>query len=164
MGLTLSDWLGIAGLVVSVVGFAVAIWQLVRTANASVATKKAIEATARRMSVNHLLVLLPQLRMIEHDLDAAMADDDRRLAIRALGNFSHTASQVASLLEGEGDAVDAELIAKLRQSAGEAGKAKSAIVTGRAAVKTVAKSAAEGITDVAAHAAGQIAQFQVRAN
>ena len=160
-----SDWIGVLGLAVSVVGFGLTIWQLIRTANASVATRVAIEATARRMSLNHLLVLLPQLRVIEGDLDAAMADEDRKLAIRTLVAYTHTANQVASLLEGEGAAVDTELITRLRDSATEAGRAKSALVTSaRGSVKTTAKQAAERIGQVASHAAGLVAQFQVKAN
>jgi hypothetical protein len=163
--LSFSDWLGILGLFTTVVGFGLTIWQLIRTANASVATKAAIEATARRMSLNHLLVLIPQLRVIEGDLDAAMAEDDRKLAIRTLVNYSHTANQVASLLEGEDGEVDGELIDRLRGSAAEAGKAKSVLVTStRGTVKTVAKAASEGIGEVAGHAAGLVAQFQVKAS
>ena len=164
MDLSGSDWIGISGLAVTVVGFGATIWQLVRTANASIATRKAIEETARRMSLNHLLVLLPQLRVIESDLDAAMADEDRKLAIRSLVHFSHTANQVASLLEGEGDSIDRELIKQLRSSALEAGQAKSTLVTTSRTVKVVAKTAAESIGKVSGHAAGLVAQFQVKAN
>lgn len=163
--LSFSDWLGIIGLIVTTIGFGVTIWQLVRTANASIATKKAIEATARRMSLNHLLVLLPQLRVIEGDLDAAMAEDDRKLAIRTLVNYSHTANQVASLLETEGEAVDGDLITRLRSSASEAGRAKSALVTSsRGTVKSTAKVAAEGIGEVTGYASGLVAQFQMKAS
>jgi hypothetical protein len=161
--LSFSDQLGIVSLLVTIIGFGLAIWQLVRSTNAAVATKEAIEATARRMSLNHLLVLLPQMRIIESDLDAAMYTDDRALAIRTLVNFSHTANQVASLLESEGEAVDLTLVALLKESALEAGKAKSALVTSeRGTVRSVAKGAAERIQAVSGQAAGLVAQFQVK--
>jgi hypothetical protein len=68
------DWISVAALIVSVIGFTFTIWQLVRTANAAEATKRAIERTEKRMALNHLLVLLPQFRLIENDLDPAAAD------------------------------------------------------------------------------------------
>lgn len=161
--LTFSDWLGIVSLGITVIGFAIAIWQLVRSANAAVATRLAIEATARRMSLNHLLVLLPQLRIIENDLDAAMTDDDRRLAIRTLVNFTYTANQVASLLESEAENVDQSIVTMLRESATEAGQAKSALVTTeRGTVRSIAKAAAGRIQAASGHAAGLVAQFQVK--
>lgn len=162
--MSLSDGLSIVGIVVTCAGFTVTIWQLMRTASASEATAAAIQETARRMNLNHLLVLLPQLRVIEGDLDAAMAENDRKLAIRSLVNFSHTANQVASLLEHETDSVDQELVLKLRSSALEAGKAKNALVTsGKGTVRSVAGTAAEEVGAVASYAAGLVAQFQVKA-
>ncbi|WP_157944111.1 hypothetical protein [Blastococcus atacamensis] len=145
-------------------GFSLAIQQLRKTAKASEATKTAIEETARRMSMNHLLVLLPQLRVIEGDLDAAAADDDRRLAIRSLVSYSHTANQVASLMAGEKD-VDGDLIERLRASARTAGAAKSTLVTSnRQTVRSVTKTAVEEIGEVSSFAAGLVAQCQVKAS
>jgi hypothetical protein len=159
------EWIALAELVVAIVGFGLAIWQLRRSADASVATKEAIERTARRMSLNHLLVLLPQLRSIEGDLDAAAATDDRPLAIRSLVSYSHTANAVASLLAGDGDLSDPALIVRLRDSAKSASVAKAALVTGsRQAVKVVVKTALEQIGDVSSYAAGLSAQFQMKAN
>lgn len=160
-GLALGDQLAVVGILVTVVGFSLTIWQLVRTANASEASRKAIEATARRMSMNHLLVLLPQLRMIESDLDAAAAEDDRKLAIRSLVNYSHTATQVATLLEAEGD-IDDQLIERLRSSAKAAGSAKSTLVTTNRAVRVVIKEAVEQIGEVSSHATGLVGKFQVK--
>src|SRR5580692_8265065 len=95
------DWIGLAGLVVSVVGFGVAIWQLIRTANASVATLNAVERTEKRMALNHLLVLLPQFRLLENDLDYAAQEDDRSLARRSLVSYAHFAAEVATILGGQ---------------------------------------------------------------
>ena len=164
--MNLSDSLSLAGLVVSIVGFAVAIWQLIRTANASIATKTAIEDTARRMSLNHLLVLLPQLRSIEGDLDAAAATDDKPLAIRSLVAHSHLANAVASLLEGgEAAPVDPIWLVRLRDSAKAASTAKSALVTGsKPSVRITIKAALEQVAEVSSYAAGLSAQFQVKAS
>ena len=39
MEMKVGDWISLAGLVISVIGFSVTIWQLIRTANASEADK-----------------------------------------------------------------------------------------------------------------------------
>jgi hypothetical protein len=158
----LTDWVSIAGLGVSVVGFSLTIWQLVRTANATRATAATIDKATRRMGVNHLLVLLPQLRMVENDLDAAIADNDPKLAARSLVSFSYTANQVASLLEGQDD-FDLKFVELLRGSAHAASSAKSVLVTGTSRpVRTVVKSAVEDITAVSGRAAGLLADYQNR--
>jgi hypothetical protein len=65
-----------------VTGFWLAIVQLRKTRTAAEATTSAVEAANARMLYNHLLVLLPQLRSLEGDLDAAIAADDRTGAIK----------------------------------------------------------------------------------
>jgi hypothetical protein len=41
--MTVGDWISLAGLVVSVIGFSVVIWQFIRTANASEGNQETIE-------------------------------------------------------------------------------------------------------------------------
>jgi hypothetical protein len=118
-----SDWLGVAGLAVSVVGFGIAIWQLIRTANASVATRKAVERTEKRMALNHLLVLLPQFRLLENDLDFAAQEDDRPLARRSLISYAH----FAAILQGQ-DGISEVLITELRGSASHATRTKASLI------------------------------------
>jgi hypothetical protein len=122
-----SDWLGVAGLAVSVVGFGIAIWQLIRTANASVATRKAVERTEKRMALNHLLVLLPQFRLLENDLDFAAQEDDRPLARRSLISYAHFAAEVATILQGQ-DGISEVLITELRGSASHATRTKASLI------------------------------------
>ncbi|MCO7275065.1 hypothetical protein [Cellulosimicrobium cellulans] len=159
--MSLGDAIGFAGLAVSVVGFWVAIVQLRRTAKATAATAAALKSALHRMNVNHLLVLLPQLRIIENDLDQAAHDDDRRLAQRTLISYAHTASQVASLLESSEEPVDSELVGKLRTSARLASASKATLVsTSRSTVKTATKDVSSEIGEIAGLAAGLIAQYQ----
>lgn len=44
MTMRAGDWISLAGLVVSVIGFSVTVWELVRIAKASQADRRAIEA------------------------------------------------------------------------------------------------------------------------
>jgi len=79
--------LSVAGLVVSVGGFWIAIAQIRKTTGAVNAASAAIQKTERHLALNQLLVLIPQLLQIEADLEvavgAAEADAVGRL-IRAL--------------------------------------------------------------------------------
>lgn len=125
--MNLSDGLGVAGLAVSVVGFSLAIWQLKRTANAASATRKAIERTEKRMALNHLLVIIPQFRILENDLDRAAEDNDRSLARNALVSYAHFASEVATILESQVPP-DHTLISDLRGSSREASLVKASMI------------------------------------
>lgn len=161
--MTFGEAIGLVGLVVSVVGFWLAIVQLRRTAKATKATADGISQTLHRMNVNHMLVLLPQLRLIESDLDQAAEEEDRRLAQRTLVSYSHTASQVAMLLEGSESPGDSQLIEKLRGSARRASQAKAALVSSnRVSVKTAIKEVGAEVGDIAGIAAGLIAQYQTK--
>ena len=116
-----------AGLFVSVIGFALTIWQLVRTARATEATKIAVERTERRMAQNHLLVLLPQFRVLESELDFAVSDEDRKAAMKVLASYAQIASQVAGLLDGRGG-VDEGLVHKLERASRDASLTKARII------------------------------------
>lgn len=128
--MTSSDAIGIWGLLVSVIGFGLTVWQLIRTASAAEKTKTAVENAANRMVTNHMLVMLPQLKSAETELDAAIVSNDSKGAIRALIEYSYAAKQIASLLSGEGQAEYTDLIERLRTSADSASGTKSALVTG----------------------------------
>lgn len=154
------DWISLS---VSVVGFALTIWQLTRTAKASIATRVAVESTERRMALNHLLVLLPQFRMIETDIDNAARENDYSLAIRALVTYTHTASEVAGLLRGK-QGVDQSVVASLEESSRLASKTKAEIVDDkRKYVKTVTKVFRARLVDVTSEIGGLVSHFTAEA-
>lgn len=173
--MTLSDTLAIWGLVVSgaglpvtVVGFWLAIAQLRKTTNAAIATKNAVESANKRMLYNHLLVLLPQLRNLEADLDGAISIADRVGAIKALVAFSHAANQIASLLETEpetslGEQTNVELVGELRSTARAASVAKAEIVSGSKKTLTAILHSVSGeISDLSARCAGLSTTYQTK--
>jgi hypothetical protein len=159
------DWLSLAGLLVSVVGFGFAIWQLIRTANASIATKIAVERTEKRMALNHLLVLLPQFRLLENDLDHAAQEDDRPLARRTLVSYAHFASEVASILQGQ-DNVDQSLIRELHSTARDASRAKGALIDAPidADIRLLTKDAREAIANISMHINTLATTYQITAS
>jgi hypothetical protein len=160
--MNLGDWLGIAGLAVSVVGFAVAIWQLVRTANATVATRQAVERTEKRMAINHLLILLPQFRIIEGELDRAAEEDDRQLASRALVSYAHYASEAAAILSSQSNA-DQTLVTDLRSSSREASLAKGILIDAsrNKSTKVLTKDIRERMASLSLHVGSLSASYQM---
>lgn len=164
LGVDPSDWLNIAGLVLTVVGFAVTIGQLVRTTNASVAAREALEVATLRLSKNHLLVLLPQIQIFEGDLDVASADEDKKLAMRTLKAFRHAASQAASLMENDPDPREMELIEMLIDGSKIAAKTKALLASGTdKPVSEVLRSASSKITVISGKASGLLASYQAKA-
>ena len=124
--MNLSDWLGVAGLGVSVIGFGVAIWQLIRTANAAVATREAVERTEKRMAINHLLILLPQFRIVEGEFDRA-AESEQTVRMSGACVIAHYASEAAAILSSQTSA-DQTLVTQLKSSSREASRAKGVLI------------------------------------
>jgi hypothetical protein len=148
---------------VSIAGFAFTIAQLIRTARASEATKVAVERTERRMALNHLLVLLPQFRLLESDLDSAAESGDRKLAIRALVAFAYIAGEVAGLLKGQDD-VDQDVTNRLSNMARRAAQAKSQLIDNPAeSPKAITKEVRSELADVSALLSGMVATFRLQA-
>jgi RNA-binding protein YhbY len=79
------------------------------------------------MALNHLLVLLPQFRLLENDLDFAAQEDDRPLARRSLISYAHFAAEVATILQGQ-DGISEVLITELRGSASHATRTKASLI------------------------------------
>jgi hypothetical protein len=161
--LAFADWLGLAGLVVGIAGFAITIWQLVRTARASEATAAAVKRTEKQMAASYLLVLLPQFRIIESDLDSAAMDDDRKLAIRALRTYADVASEVRTLLSGQ-EGVDAVLLTRLESTAESATLAKADLVDNPdRETKAVTRDFRTELSGVSTYLGGLTARFTLGA-
>lgn len=164
---TLAVWglvVGVFGVVLTIVGFVLAIAQLRRTATAAEATTAAITSANRRMLLNHILVLVPQLKMVEADLDVAMVSNDLPAATRSLIAFGHAASQIAALLESESQTENATFITELRQAASDATVAKGALVSGNVrTLRTKLGPLAVTVSDIAVKCSGLTAQYQSKA-
>ena len=119
---TRGDWLGLAGIVVSALGFVFAWSQLHRTANAAEATRDALIAANRVQ----LLMLLPQFRLIEMELDFAVGEEKRELATRALANYAHLAHEVSAVVAAF-TLANEDLVMQLRTSASLATRTKDRI-------------------------------------
>jgi len=140
-----ADYLALAGLVVTTVGFTVAIWQLIRSANAAEATKAAVLALSRAQ----LLFLLPQFRVLETELDWAISlkTEGRDLAVRILTSYVHLAHEVAGLITVHSLGED-EIGVKLRQSAKLAADAKNKIYATTIGVASLTKELRLSMTNI----------------
>lgn len=128
------DILSLIGLVCTVAGFALAYWQIRRTANATVATRAAVSALSRAQ----LLFLIPQFQVLETELDLAisMKQEGRQLALRVMTSYVHLAHEVAGLIAVHALG-DPGLADELRASAKLATEAKNQIYTSRAAIAAI---------------------------
>lgn len=158
-GLSGSDFVGVASLVVTAVGFTVAVYQLRRTANATEATERAVERTEYRMALNHLLVLVPQFMIVESELDVSADENDRRLAIRALQSWTRVGSQAAGLLKSQlGQEV--ELIERIEASVREASAAKASLIDKPGtSTKSLTKDIRASLSDLASQFGTVVTQF-----
>lgn len=133
---TRADLLGVVGLVVTIVGFVLAIWQLQRTVRAAEATRDALTKSNR----TQMLFLLPQFRHIETELDYAIKiEQGRELAPRILASYAHLANEVAGMIEVYGLA-DPDTAALLRTSSRSASDAKDQLFVTRRKVVDVTRS------------------------
>jgi hypothetical protein len=90
-GLTTSDWLALAGLVVALVGFGVTIIQVVRVRSA---VTDQIARSARQM----LMITVTQMERTERDLRRASNDGLHELATRLVLDWRGQAANVRALL------------------------------------------------------------------
>jgi len=120
--MSLGDWLGLGQLVVAVLGFSFAIWQLK-------GTRQAVERTEDRLKVNDLLYELPQLHRLERDLDESVRRGDIDDTIRALNDWRAQASRVGAYIRRVPGSDD--LVSELHSSIAHAGQAKNALVNGK---------------------------------
>jgi hypothetical protein len=142
-GWSRSDVLGLLSIVVSVVGFGIAAWQLTRTANATIATRDAVRKSGR----TQVLFLLPQFRLLETELDYAIDAGRNDLAARVLTSYSHLANEVAGLLEAQQLAESSALIS-LRESARTASACKGSIFTSDESLASLTEPFRAALTDI----------------
>ncbi len=139
--MTAADIATFASLGVALVGFGITIKQVRTTLSATRATRKAVEDTERRITHNHLLVILPQFRLLEADLDTAVGAENRELAIRTLVTYRHLAGEAASLLQLDEAQRHSEIVAELRVTMEMAGSTKNGLVnSGKVSIKSGTKT------------------------
>jgi hypothetical protein len=116
----------------SIIGLVIAIWQIHRTGKIAAATKKAVEEASQRISLYNILLVVPELSRIEHDLERAVQADDDEQVRRLLREWREVASDFRGLLAREGGS-DNKLDGLVQLSLTQVVTAKSQIVSGKGA-------------------------------
>jgi hypothetical protein len=102
------EWFGVVGVIATLAGLFFT-WRKASDADNSASSAKiaaeaagaAVERTQRQLRANQMLVLIPQLRWISQELDAAIASDSRDLVRRHLDSWRWQAGHVNGLLSEE---------------------------------------------------------------
>jgi methyl-accepting chemotaxis protein len=122
-------WIGLVlgplGVVISIFGFGLALWQIRKVRSAAQAASSASSRAARSVAQNQILFLIPDLQRIASDLGEAVDQAPDRLA-RLIDHWRTSAIRIRSLLRTLGLASD-ELLTGLTRSLAQATDAKERI-------------------------------------
>ncbi|WP_056218951.1 hypothetical protein [Microbacterium sp. Root61] len=121
---TPSDHFGMWQLIVAILGFGLAFWQLVRTANATVASNKALQ---RRLLHNDLLVMLPEVHALEDAVDRAARVGERDDVSMALVSYSRRVTSMVGALKSDAALKDHKVTKALAAAAKAAGELKATL-------------------------------------
>jgi hypothetical protein len=152
LGDAVANWsLGISavGLIATVVGFSVALYQIRRTRTAAEAAATATAATAEALRRGRLLVLLPQLQSLEGELHFALQVQDAGVLRITLGRWRYVASQAEGLLS---DGTDHELSLQLKDAIALAASAESRLAGGNTQLTRTTASAMKAIREATSDA------------
>ncbi len=154
---TPSDHFGMWQLVVAILGFGLAGWQLVRTANA---TERSTDLLERRLLSNDLLVMLPELHRLEDDITIAIKSGDRELVASALLAYYRRASMIMGYLKSDDLLKSEKLVRLMRAATSAASSAKGDLLDGTDEITDVVRIAREKIARVGPEAAELTARLQ----
>lgn len=141
-----ATWVSIITSPLTLLGLFLAWLQLKRTADATEATKTAVERTAKGMAIYQLLILIPQLQQFEGDLDRAVSLDDHEAAVDVLNRWRKAGTEATGLLAAH-TAVD-ELVRLLQESFVEAFVAKRPLLAKKGTVGHTTEAVRESIGKV----------------
>lgn len=141
-------WLDYVGLLVALVGFGIAIWQIAAARKENSKTRAALELAQKQLSQRALMNVIPQVQSVVDDLGFAMPNNDVEVAKRSLVRFALVAREGEALLAGL--AADyGQVRADLKRASEVATKAKAQIASQATPdVTALAKSASRAIDSV----------------
>jgi hypothetical protein len=140
----LGESLGVAGLGLSVAGFAVALFAIQRAGSISRATQKAVISTLEGVAAGRLSVVITQLRQAVLDLETAIHDDDPKLARSTLNQWRHLGTDAEGLIKRR-FGIEHPGLVPLGESIGLARQAKGALYNDGATVRVATVAALEAM-------------------
>jgi hypothetical protein len=117
------NWLGVAGVVVSIAGFSLAYFEIQHTQEVSAETGRAVGLALRAVASSRLAIVITQLRQLVVDLEDACDKNDSTAARRTLNDWRMLGTEAEGLMKrrfGE----DSEHLSALRRSVRLASDAK----------------------------------------
>ena len=142
-GVSWIDWVSLGGVVLTAAGVYLTWLQASAAKSAAEAAVEAANVTENQLRANQLLVLIPQLRWMASELDAAISDNDPKLTRRQLDNWRGLAAHVHGILKNE--SVDARVLRQLNVSVGLATSANTELMSGRLPVYDACRLARESV-------------------
>lgn len=133
--------------VLSVLGLAITLWQVRRTAAVVEATRQAVTTTIQKLSINQLLLLAPQLQQIENDLDLAVHADDPIRALASINAWRRGATEVLAFLRRTPGTNSSEAEASIRDSLSLALAAKNGLLEHAKPVENATRRVRKAIGD-----------------
>ncbi|MFC5754889.1 hypothetical protein [Actinomadura rugatobispora] len=115
------------GDVLSIAGLAVAMWQIWRMGRIVTATKKAVDDATQRIGVYNLLLMVPKLSRLEHDIENAAIRKNVEEMRRLLREWREAASSLRGILASD-HAQSSALDALAQESINLAALAKTNLV------------------------------------
>jgi hypothetical protein len=151
------DWLGMA---VALVGFAVTIFQVVRTRSAAKTATDALEKAQTLLTANMLIALPGQYSLIVSELDHAIRLNQGDMAIRTLVRYGHLAQETIALLQSPTDE-HRELCQRLIDTTTRALNTKEKLVqTAEPDVRAISKRVAKEIDEVSVGMSGVVSTIR----
>lgn len=159
----LSNVLAAAQVILVLLGFGVSISQLIRTANATVASKALLEKVRSRLVGNDLLVALPELQKLEDDLFEHLKAPDPVGMERTFRIYARATGRVVSLLKMDATTEADPLVALLASAASAVQTAKGELAEGTTRdLSDVVRVAMKRIGAVSMAASGLIVKLERR--
>lgn len=148
------DWITIVtgplGVIVSILGFGIAITQIRRVKSATEAATAATTHAARTTAGNMILFLIPDLQSLASDINRSIEAGEGDRLPEVLDRWRETGIRVRGLLKARGQADD-EILAVLTKSFAQVTDAKEKIRSGQPlaeATKTLQRSIDKVIEEV----------------
>jgi hypothetical protein len=155
------QWWDVASLVgvsATLLGLALTFRQARLARTAADATRLAIRDTEKLLARNSLLVLLPQLSLVEREIDLAVPRDDRAMLTYLMSVWKAHAGQLRGLL-GDDSGADEMAMKRLQASVVLATDAKVRLDDGRTSVAATMKQVREAIGMVTSDGAALAARL-----
>lgn len=136
----------LVGTVLGVAGLLLALYQIRKVERAAIAAKLAAEQSVRQVNTVSLLVLVPELALIDHELHLVAQTEDTREAQRLVREWMATASDLRGLLKAHRPTT-VGLSTRVQASLGLATAANTALHQGRSPAQGTTKLR-EAVTEI----------------